>query len=300
MPALDFGLMTELEPTDGSQVIPCFPLGGVYVPESKEQVLNIFEPRYRAMYNDILLSGGRRFVVAQARQTEAGQVSLAEVGVVFYLDDLQEVSEQTNDQVKYVCSHSIVGRKRIKRVLNPRAFADRSTYLRVEVEDVVDIDASEDGTSMEERVQNLLADVTSLQRKTKQNVQFVDTSTMNVTRNAFWSTADLWDKYTMRCLEQRQLKFKEDFEATLRGISLNSPGPISADDLPPEVLKDLAVLQQQLKEEVEPMLEQKNTNFQQLIQTDSHIGRLTIFEGMVEKEKNRLAARSALKSIFEE
>jgi Lon protease-like protein len=67
-----------------------------------DHVLNIFEPRYRAMYGDILFNGSRRFVVPVSNP-ETG--ALASVAPVFYLEDLKEVSEQTKDQVKYVCSH---------------------------------------------------------------------------------------------------------------------------------------------------------------------------------------------------
>ena len=46
----------ETSKEEGTLVYPLFPLGSiVYLPET-EHVLNIFEPRYRQMYNDILLS----------------------------------------------------------------------------------------------------------------------------------------------------------------------------------------------------------------------------------------------------
>ena len=72
-------------------MMPLFPLGVTYLPFTTP-VLNIFEPRYRAMYNDILFSGARRFMVCNVEQ-ETGR--MAEVGVIFYLDELKEVSEQT-------------------------------------------------------------------------------------------------------------------------------------------------------------------------------------------------------------
>ncbi|CAK0812781.1 unnamed protein product [Prorocentrum cordatum] len=99
LPPLDYGQKPDLEPSPGSLVLPCFPLGAVYMPYASP-MLNIFEPRYRKMYSDILFSGGRRFIVPPIRQGPADDVSLGEVGVVFYLDDLQEVSEQTNDQAR--------------------------------------------------------------------------------------------------------------------------------------------------------------------------------------------------------
>ena len=117
-----------------SPVYPLFPLGGtVYLPNT-QHVLNIFEPRYRKMYNDILFSGSRQFAVCYVSDT--GQ--FAETASVFYLEDLKEVSEQTKDQVKYVCKHKCTKRIRIKKVLNPKAWGDASTYLRVEAEELDD------------------------------------------------------------------------------------------------------------------------------------------------------------------
>jgi hypothetical protein len=69
-----------------------------------EHTLNIFEPRYRKLYNDILFSGSRRFAVC-ALNSETGRLS--EIGSVFYLKELKEVSEQTGDAVKYVCDHEV-------------------------------------------------------------------------------------------------------------------------------------------------------------------------------------------------
>jgi len=113
-----------------SKVLPLFPLGGIVYTPNSEHVLNIFEPRYRQMYNDILMNGTKRFVVAMSHPEIEG--TFAKVGVVFQLEDLKEVSEQTGDQIKYVCNHKVVGRVLIHRVLNPEVWNTRETYLRVE------------------------------------------------------------------------------------------------------------------------------------------------------------------------
>ena len=111
--------------------MPLFPLGVTYLPFT-QPTLNIFEPRYRSMYNDILFSGARRFMVCNVDQ-ETGR--MAEVGVIFYLDELKEVSEQTDDRVKYIGTHSVKGRVQIKKVLNPKDGATRETYMKAEVAD---------------------------------------------------------------------------------------------------------------------------------------------------------------------
>ena len=134
LPPLDPTKETEeidatTDPT--TMVLPVFPLGSTaYMPHS-DHVLNIFEPRYRQMYSDILFNGSRRFVVPVSHP-ETGK--LAAVAPVFYLEDLKEVSEQTADAVKYVCSHKVIGRVSIKRTLNDSVWADRSTYLKAVIE----------------------------------------------------------------------------------------------------------------------------------------------------------------------
>ena len=66
---------------------------------------------------------------------------------MFYLEDLKEVSEQTADAVKYVCSHKVIGRVTIKRTLNDAVWGDRSTYLKAVVEPLEDADDDEDLTT---------------------------------------------------------------------------------------------------------------------------------------------------------
>merc|ERR1719247_1159740 len=134
------------EPSEGATVMPLFPLGVTYLPYTTP-VLNIFEPRYRAMYNDILFNGARRFMVCNV-DSETGR--LAEMGVIFYLDELKEVSGQTNDRVKYVGQHSVIGRVMLLKVLNPSVAATRETYLKAEVKELTDDDEDADLKGEEE------------------------------------------------------------------------------------------------------------------------------------------------------
>merc|ERR1740133_532175 len=90
--------------------------------------------------------------------------TLAAVGVVLYLEDLKEVSEQTNDAVKYVCSHKVLEKcVDIQAVLNPAASAHRETYLRCVVRDREDSDGDADAAAAEAAVGASLADVADLQ-----------------------------------------------------------------------------------------------------------------------------------------
>lgn len=146
-------------PAEGATVMPLFPLGVTYLPYTTP-VLNIFEPRYRAMYNDILFSGARRFMVCNVDSTTG---RLAETGVIFYLDELKEVSEQTADRVKYVGSHSVIGRVNLKKVLNPPVAATRESYLKAEVVELVDEDADESLEEEEAAIQTLFEELVDIQ-----------------------------------------------------------------------------------------------------------------------------------------
>ena len=115
------------------------------------------------MYNDILMNGSKRFVVAMCHPSEEGR--FAQVGVLFSLEELKEVSEMTNDQVKYICNHRVTGRVKLHKVLNPEAWESRDTYLKVKGTIIDDTgfldedneeDDDEDDNSMDESISKKL------------------------------------------------------------------------------------------------------------------------------------------------
>lgn len=112
-----------------TETLPLFPLGGIVYTPNSEHTLNIFEPRYRKMYNDILMNGSKRFAVSMCHPSEEGR--FAQMGVLFSLEELKEVSEMTADRVKYICNHRVTGRVKLHQVLNPEAWENRETYLKV-------------------------------------------------------------------------------------------------------------------------------------------------------------------------
>lgn len=308
LPPLNYSVSEplEVEVEGDSLVLPCFLLGKIaYTPESK-QVLNIFEPRYREMYDDILFSGGRRFVVAQVKKDEdTGRHHLAEVGVVFYLDELQEVSEQTNDKVKYVCSHSVISRVRLKRVLNPRAFADRSTYLRVEAEEVVDIDATEDLRHAEDDLMGLVLEVADLQKTVEPSAMFQDDSLLdqNATRAGFWDLVVLWQNALNLQIRECQRRFEQQLRERLleffdKAVG-NIPQQISLRELPDELQKEVIALQEEFQDEISPLEKAQAQQVQVLLQSSSHMERLQIFSRVLEEDRTRLEARLAVKAVLD-
>lgn len=127
--AFDSAMSAEEEESELTETLPLFPLGGIVYTPNSEHILNIFEPRYRQMYNDILMNGSKRFVVAMCHPSEEGR--FAQMGVLFSLEELKEVSEMTADRVKYICNHRVTGRVKLHKVLNPEVWESRETYLKV-------------------------------------------------------------------------------------------------------------------------------------------------------------------------
>ena len=195
-------LSEESTKTTQTQTLPFFPLGATgHLPLTPE-VLNIFEPRYRKMYSDILLSGSRRFVTSvslpQLKNGKQIGSNFARVGSVWYLEDLKEVSELTNDRVKFVCRHFIIGRCKILKVVNEGDWITTISgqaskdYLRVEIEDLEDDEVypeevfESDAAELEaetERTTNSFIKLVALQHSLEEDVRFtkasVDTLKLN-------------------------------------------------------------------------------------------------------------------------
>ena len=230
----------------------------MYTPNS-EHVLNIFEPRYRKMYTDILMNGSKRFVVAMSHPTKEG--TFAEVGVIFHLDDLKEVSEQTNDQIKYICTHSVTGRVKLHRVLNPEAWSSRETYLKVEGT-IIDEGDDDDGDSAEQKTDEVPTDIyTSLmqsqrgsvpgekklqktfkglvqrQHELEEDVRFTRASVTNLAvskgdgDNGLWMTVRLWQSFIEQRLVARQNEMQRDFQEKLIQFLKKEKG-VNDDELP--------------------------------------------------------------------
>jgi len=304
--------LADSEPAEGATVMPLFPLGVTYLPYTKP-VLNIFEPRYRKMYNDILFSGARRFMVCNV-DSETGR--LAEVGVVFYLDDLKEVSEQTGDRVKFVGSHSVVSRVRLLKVLNPNAAATRETYLRAEVEELTDTDTEEDTTAVESSMRRIFEELVDTQGRLGEEPRFTDAvkGTLAFKRGTgvddmgLWGTIVLWQQF----LEQRASvvgnKMQREIQKTVIDFLksnkidqdlVNSRGEMRLEDLPEALAADIRAIQRRYKEELEAMSSDPyGLQFQAMLQAPSHAERIDVFETIIGMEQKRLTARATLQSMF--
>lgn len=235
-----------------TETLPLFPLGGIVYTPNSEHILNIFEPRYRQMYNDILMNGSKRFVVSMCHPSEEGR--FAQVGVLFSLEELKEVSEMTGDQVKYICNHRVTGRVKLHKVLNPEAWTNRDTYLKVKgtiIDDTgllskSDDDEDEDGvdekisanlvsaakmavkadsiekTPEEEALAKSFSDLVEFQHDLSEDVRFTRASVRSfgvaegtdVDPN-LWTSIRLWQSYAEQRLVSRQNEMQKEFQERL-------------------------------------------------------------------------------------
>ena len=301
---------------NGTMVLPLFPLGAVAYTPGSTQVLNIFEPRYRKMYSDILMSGGRRFVTTMVNSEDSD--TLAEVGVVLYLEDLKEVSQQTNDAVKYVCSHKVLdSRVRIKHVLNEGDSRTRETYLRCEVEELVDEDETDEESSevsqLEAAVRDSLRDVADMQDQGKEDVRFSRDAvgkleaSRGVGSGSLWGVVELWKNFLDARAQAAGRRVQQDVQNRLikylsekNGGSGDKqlPQSVNLSELPADLQRDVRTLRDRVMEDVGPLVEEQTAGVQRLVQASSHAERLRLFERMVANEKNRLLARKTLRNTL--
>lgn len=244
---------TTTTPNQGAEILPLFPLGGfVYTPNT-EHVLNIFEPRYRQMYNDILMNGTKRFVVATSHPTQKGRFAVT--GVLFELQDLKEVSEQTADQIKYICNHKVTGRVTIHQVLNPEAWQTRQTYLKIEgtIHDDSNTEDATSDTMPNDNVYSSIVAATSakeenelvaafgklvdIQHELEEDVRFTQAAKKTLAvkdgpgEDGLWQTIRLWQSFVDQRLMARQNELQSDFQKKLQDFLKKDKG-LKADEMP--------------------------------------------------------------------
>lgn len=301
----------------GTVTMPLFPISqATYLPYSSPEIV-IFEARYRQMYDDILFNGARRFMVCNV-DWETGR--LAEVGAILYLNDIKEISEETQDLAKYVGRHSVIGRAKLVKVLNPEAQESKETYLRAEVEELEDVDSNEDTAGAEARVRKLFHDVVDLQGKLQEDPRLHEEVKTDLTFSrgtsvkdqGLWGISRLWQAF----LEERDSLMNDKMqqevesevveyfssnenEADFQSMRSNLDGMMYLNQAPEKLTKKLQAIEKQYAEEFEARDDDPDgLQFQALLQSTSHAERLSIFHHIVDKEYKRLAACLALQSMF--
>ncbi|CAJ1959159.1 unnamed protein product [Cylindrotheca closterium] len=316
---------------DGTEVLPLFPLGGfVYTPNT-EHVLNIFEPRYRQMYTDILMNGTKRFCVVTSHPSEQGR--FAQTGVLFELEDLKEVSEQTADQIKYICNHKVTGRVTIHKVLNPEAWETRDTYLKAvatihddsgkddeETAEVASNDvygavaaaAKGSPSKAEEDLRDSFRELVDIQHELEEDVRFTQDAVKTLavkdgsSADGLWQTVRLWQSFVDQRLMAAQNELQKDFQERLqeflkkeKGFKNDEiPSAIGFSDLSPELQDEVQKIQKRMEVELRPLLLESSLTMQKILEADGHKERLSLLKYFMNAETRRLQSKKTLKGIF--
>jgi Lon protease-like protein len=289
-------------------------------------ILNIFEPRYRQMYSDILMNGSKKFVVCMSHPTEPGR--FAQTGVLFELQNLKEVSEQTADQIKYICNHRVTGRVKVHRILNPEAWTTRDTYLRVEGT-VIDDSGKETTTTTtsndvygalvskvddkgEKALRDAFAGLVEIQYELEEDVRFTRASVgvlavkSGAGADGLWQTIRLWQSFVDQRLMSRQTELQRDFQERLqtflkneKGIKENEmPSAIGFADLPQSLRDEVKELQKRMAMELRPLVLEATLTMQKLLEAEDHSERLQLLRFFIDAEKKRLNTKKTLKGMF--
>jgi hypothetical protein len=273
-----------------------------YTPYTDE-ALTIFEPRYCDMYQDIIFSGARSFAVAAVNDDE----EIMETAVVFFLKDLRKVNDVESSVVRYVGHHSIIGRVKILKVLNPEDRMNRDTYLRAEVEDVSDI--STDSRDQELEVKNLFRDYVYLQHKMEEDVRFSTNLTHTMTfgngtestddNTGLWGIVTLWKQLLEARVHRAKEKRTNEMRAVQRALEArHDAGLETADSKRAKLAEEITKIIRASKEDLKISNSYPaNDGMLAIIQSPSHSERLSIFQHLLDEQYRRLKTMQALKSL---
>jgi len=285
--------------TEGA--LPCFPLPlqRAALPWSK-RTLNIMESRYQKMYRDLLAQGARRVVVP--RYVLEKGTKLAEAAVVFNLVELKDAPPGA--RFRYQCHHQVLPEVvRITRVVNPEAFAKKKTYLKVECQEISDLDLEEDLSNEQEQLREALLQLAALGKAIGSpplrryeymsdsigrchlvdHGQAFPEAALNLASarrgQSFWELAELWLGYS----DRRAVALRQQHDRHVQ--KLRSEGGSS---LAMRELKDA------FEEELQEHWSQNADAMQVLLQCDRHGDRVALLHDLIQRETRRVAALGAV------
>lgn len=258
------------------------------------------------MYQDLVKAGACRVAVPQCRQGLGG-VQLLESAACLRLTDLRDGPPRS--RARYTCTHKVDSRVRILRVLNPAAFADKSTYLQVECEELLDNDLGEDTVSEERSVMNTLYEVAAIRERTGHPMRRLELSLdargrpvlvnhnnlptisedsldmCSASRDRFWRLASLWEGYC----ERRVVSLRQELGRIQKAAARRDDKA-----MPPEQAEEL---QRACEAELDAAIVATTDFMQGLLQADSHASRLKALLTAAGEERERLAAAAAMQAI---
>ncbi len=274
------------------------------------------------------MNGSKRFCVVTSHPTEEGR--FAKTGVLFELEDLKEVSEQTQDQIKYICNHKVTGRVTINKIINPEVWSSRETYLKAEgviLDDSGKSDEPKDEeeagaiygaviaaavTKDENALRIIFKKLVDLQHELEEDVRFTKaaTSTLAVKdgpdEDGLWQTIRLWQNFIEQRLMSRQNELQQEFQDKLKDFlkkdkGLNDgelPSAIGFGDLTPELQDELQALQKRMAVELQPLVLESSLTMQKIIEAEDHTARCKLLKHFMQAETTRLSTKKSLMGLF--
>jgi len=302
---LDLAQTRNTTPSEGALTMPVFPYRKTFLLWQRP-VFNIFEPRHIKMYNDIIFSGARRFLIC--RDDPDGNV--AEVGAMVYLEDLKAGKPVANliggvQEVKYIGNHSVIGRARIVKVVD-----EEGEYPLVEVEELQDSDIDEDTGDAEADVRKSFEELIDMQAKLGEKPCFFpEFKTMldfsrgtDFNSTGMWGTLDYWQQFLGQKLEasgyQLEQLQEEAGKRVLKRNGLNYTEDLEVTDIPDAVKSELgdelravaATFTKDFNQDYNPF----GLQMQTIMQSTSHRERLSLFQNLIDTELKRLVACATL------
>ena len=230
------------------------------------------------------------------------------------------MSQQTNDAVKYVCSHKVLDtRVAIHAILNPGDSATRETYMKCEVSELTDDDepaedAEKAPAAGEADVMAALFEVAAMQEDGKEDVGFSRDAVQKldagrgVGSGSLWGVVELWKSFLDARAQAAGRKVQQDVQNRLIKYLTDKSGgeakagelpqSVNLSELPPDLQRDVKNLRERVMDDVAPLVDEQTRGIQTLLQAESHADRLDLFLDMVNKEKSRLTARKTLKATL--
>lgn len=313
----------EVMPSDAdAKVMPIFPVRTIEWPGSVVQ-LKVIEPAHRRLYEDFLMKGSRYLMAplailphtgrAPTEDTPVDQRQVCTVGALLKLTDLKEVSEQTDGVVKYKARHTVVGRARLRGILNPSAafevddYGAKIDYLRGEVEIMHDDELHEGGMDpnapeeMAKAMEELRCLSATLSEPRLESEEVIQNAMTNTTS---WQIASLWTKLQQSKKRHRDgihlISQVEDWvkmQQELGKLPQELPDELDprAIGMPEDLLNQVKNMQQRIP----PPLE--SGFFEPLLQVlgeDSARVRGELLTEMIENEVRATRARASLRSLL--
>jgi len=209
-------------PKFGATVMPVFPLHKIAWPGTTVKI-KVSQPGHVRMYDDLVLSGKRHLVATLSCTPEdttkpaAEDGRLSDIGTVLFIESLIPVSNETDGLVKYIAVHSVVGRARLGRLLNPSAlFEPEVDYLRAEVTDLLQMEPELQDDHVDELANTdlfvTLDQVRELADRLGEPVPEIKSSIVhNNPQMSTWQLTLLWQNWRVAAMAHRERECSSKF-----------------------------------------------------------------------------------------